>query len=179
MASGCPPCRVRIERHHAQPNRWTFTIPPIAALIAEEGVGEGWIDPFAGMHSPAEHRNDINVDMFADEHMDAREWLRFMDSEQFAGAIYDPPYSYRQAVEMYGERKLPKNYTTFEYWAQCRDELARLIKPGGKAICCGWNSVGLGKSRGFHMERVLLVPHGGGRNDTIVTVEMKIQGRLL
>ena len=37
----------------------------------------------------------------------------------------------------------------------------------------------LAKSRGFRMDRVLLVPHGGARNDTIVTVETKIQGRLL
>ena len=169
---------MRIDRIHAQPNKWTFTIPPIAALIAEEGVNGEWVDPFAGMHSPAGMTNDINEGMTTSHHGDAREWLRGLPNEGFFGAIYDPPYSYRQAVECYGERKLPKNYTTSEYWAHCRNELARLIKPGGKAICCGWNSMGLGKSRGFRMDRVLMVPHGGARNDTIVTVETKVQGGL-
>jgi len=34
--------------------------------------------------------------------------------------------------------------------------------------------MGLGKNRGFKMARILLVPHGGSKNDTIVTVENKI-----
>ena len=60
-----------------------------------------------------------------------------------------------------------------KYWADCKNEIARIIKPGGKAICFGWNSMGLGKNRGFKMERILLVPYGGSKNDTIVTVEKK------
>ncbi len=38
----------------------------------------------------------------------------------------------------------------------------------------GWNTGGLGKGRGFSLDRILLVPHGGTRNDTIVTVETKL-----
>jgi len=34
--------------------------------------------------------------------------------------------------------------------------------------------MGIGKNRGFEMTRILLVPHGGSKNDTIVTVETKI-----
>ena len=52
--------------------------------------------------------------------------------------------------------------------------MARILKPGGKAICFGWNSMGLGKNRGFEMTRILLVPHGGSKNDTICTVEVKL-----
>lgn len=33
--------------------------------------------------------------------------------------------------------------------------------------------MGLGKNRGFKMTRILLVAHGGSKNDTIVTVEIK------
>lgn len=55
-----------------------------------------------------------------------------------------------------------------------KDEIARLIRPGGKAICYGWNSMGLGKSRGFILREVLLVPHGGSRNDTICTVDVRL-----
>ena len=170
---------MRIERHHAQPNRWTFTIPPIAALIAEEGVNEDWVDPFAGMHSPAGTTNDINEDMPVGHHGDALEFLLGLSAAEFVGAIYDPPYSFRQAAECYEGFGAVVLVTSMKYWADCRDELARVIKPGGKSICCGWNSMGFGKARGFRMDRVLLVPHGGERNDTIVTVETKIPGRLL
>ena len=54
------------------------------------------------------------------------------------------------------------------------DEVARILKVGGKLICCGWTSMGGAQSRGFEMDRILLVPHGGRKNDTIVTVETKI-----
>lgn len=40
-------------------------------------------------------------------------------------------------------------------------------------MCCGWSSQGLGLGRGFTMTEILLVPHGGSKNDTIVTVETK------
>lgn len=66
-----------------------------------------------------------------------------------------------------------KEFASMRYWANCKNEMARLIKSGGKAICFGWSSMGLGKSRGFELERILLVPHGGSKNDTIVTVEVK------
>lgn len=49
---------------------------------------------------------------------------------------------------------------------------------GGKVISFGWNSCGIGKTRGFEIERILIVCHGGHHNDTICTVEKKVQGSL-
>ena len=63
--------------------------------------------------------------------------------------------------------------TSMKYWAEVKNEMARIIKPGGKAICFGWNSMGLGKNREFEMKEILLIPHGGSKNDTICTVEIK------
>ena len=54
------------------------------------------------------------------------------------------------------------------------NEIARILKPNGVALCFGWNSNGVGKTRGFEMQEVLIVPHGGSRNDTICTVERKV-----
>ena len=34
--------------------------------------------------------------------------------------------------------------------------------------------MGVGIKRGFEMTRILLVPHGGNKNDTICTVEVKL-----
>ena len=168
---------IRFERIWAMPNKWTFTIPPISELIAEEmnisyahENGEGlWADPFAGKNSPAYMTNDIESGVGAKSCKDALSWLRILESNWYDGVLYDPPYSITQA-RMYGK----KEFSSMKYWADCKNEVARIIKPGGKAICFGWNSMGLGKNRGFEMNRILLVPHGGSRNDTIVTVEIKI-----
>lgn len=43
----------------------------------------------------------------------------------------------------------------------------------GYAVCCGWNTMGIGLTRGFIMVSVLMVTHGGAHNDTLVTVECK------
>jgi hypothetical protein len=62
---------------------------------------------------------------------------------------------------------------SMKYWGDCKNEIARIIKKGGKAICFGWNSNGIGKGRGFEIKKILLIPHGGSRNDTICVVEIK------
>lgn len=154
-----------LERTWAMPNRWTFTIKPIRELLETE-VGEGvWVDPFAGENGGkyAQVTNDIERGG-----TDALEFLRSLEPESADGVLYDPPYSITQA-RMYGK----KEFSRMEYWASCKNEVARILRPGGKAICFGWNSMGIGKNRGFVMERVLLVPHGGSKNDTIITVETK------
>ena len=60
-------------------------------------------------------------------------------------------------------------------YKRVKDAFSPKIKTNGKVICFGWNSMGFGIKRGFQIERILLVSHGGGHNDTIVTVERKIQ----
>jgi len=156
---------MKIERKWAMPNKWTFTIKPIRELLADEVVGGVWIDPFAGENGClyADYTNDIEKDG-----LDALEFLKGFANNFADGILYDPPYSITQA-RMYGK----KEFSSMKYWADCKNEMARIIKPGGKAICFGWNSMGLGKNRGFEMKRILLVPHGGSKNDTLCTVEIK------
>ena len=161
---------MKIERVWAMPNKWTFTIKPIKDLLNDEVTPSGryWADPFAGYNSPVFFKNDLDKDAPVKSHRDALEWLGGIGSESLDGVLYDPPYSITQARQ-YGK----KEYASMKYWASCKNEIARIIKPGGKAICFGWTSMGLGKGRGFKMMRILLVPHGGSKNDTIVTVEIK------
>ena len=149
------------------PNKWTFTIKPIRDLLEEYVLpGELWCDPYAGESSPAQIKNDLNGKH--DFCMDALDFLRTRKNLEFDGVLYDPPYSITQA-RMYGK----KEFSSMKYWADCKNEIARILKPRGKAICFGWTSMGLGKNRGFEMQRILLVPHGGSKNDTICTVEIK------
>lgn len=173
---------MKMERIWAMPNKWTFTIKPIRELLGEEmflddkllGV---WLDPFAGQHSPAQIKNDLNPSSNASSHMDALLFLKCQPTGSCYGVLFDPPYSITQAKQCYegfGMDKLDIKPTSMEYWAECKNEIARVLEPGGKAICFGWSSMGLGKNREFEMQRILLVPHGGSKNDTIVTVERKL-----
>lgn len=52
-------------------------------------------------------------------------------------------------------------------------DIARILKPNGRVICCGWNTNGLGKNRNFEMTSILIVSHGGSKNDILVTLEYK------
>src|SRR3990167_926272 len=172
---------MKIERIWAMPNAWTFSIKPIKQLLAEEmnTNKEVWLDPFAGKYSPAQYKNDLNGSMNAQDHEDALVWLK--KRKEADGVLLDPPYSLRQVSEHYKKAgiKVTGWHTSMAWGSRIKDEVARIVKPNGKVICFGWNSMGLGKSRGFRMERILLVAHGGSKNDTIVTVEKKIQSKLL
>lgn len=87
--------------------------------------------------------------------------------------MFDPPYSPRQIKECYNGIGIEHFNTKMDFYSKVKDEMSRVIKRNGKAVCFGWNSIGLGKNRGFEQKRIRLIPHGGGKNDTIVTVEIK------
>lgn len=167
-----------IERKWAMPNKWTFTIRPIAELLQDEITNGLWVDPFCGENSPAQVRNDLNPDnSYAHTHLDAIEFLESLPCEYADGVLLDPPYSTRQISEHYKAvgKKITGWHTSAGWTSKIKNETQRILKPGGKVICFGWNSMGLGINRGFQMNRVLLVPHGGSKNDTIVTVETKLE----
>lgn len=159
-----------ITRVWAMPSRWTFSVKPIKTLI-DKYISSGWVDPFAGKNSPAEYTNDIE-NRGALYNMDALEFLSSIADESVIGVLFDPPYSVEQCLRRY----TPKQGGTAgraEYWARCKDQIARIVKPGGTVISFGWDSTGIGQKRGFTLKEVLLVCHGACHNDTIVTVENK------
>lgn len=165
-----------ISRVWAMPNKWTFTIKPIRELLFKYTQIGLWADPYCGENSPAQIRNDLNVDnIYAHSHLDALEFLKSLKSNEYDGVLLDPPYSLRQVSEHYKKAgiKITGWHTSAGYNSELKNQAARILKPGGIAICFGWNSMGLGKGRGFKMHEILLVPHGGSKNDTIVTVEYK------
>jgi hypothetical protein len=67
--------------------------------------------------------------------------------------------------------------TQASFWSAIKTEISRVLVVGGKSITCGWNSGGVGSS-GLKIIEIVLVAHGGWHNDTIITVEEKIQGGL-
>ena len=170
-----------IYRTWAMPNGNTFQIRPIRNLVRdccrEVGGGDAVIvDPFANMSRFGTITNDLNPEFDTDFHMDALEFLRTRADEEADLVLYDPPYSITQAAQLYssyGKEKLEISVANMAYWKSCKDEIARITKYNGLVLCCGWNSNGCGINRGFTLEKMLVVAHGGSKNDTIVTVERK------
>jgi hypothetical protein len=152
------------------PSKWTFEIKPISEIISRY-LTPNWADPFAGQTSPVEITNDIEG-RSAKYQMDALEFLKSLSDNSVNGVLFDPPYSVEQCLRRY----TPKQNGTAgraEYWAKCKDEIARIVKPDGYCISFCWDSTGVGKKRGFEIVEVMLVCHGACHNDTIVTVERK------
>ena len=164
-----------MNRVWAMPNKWTFTIKPIRDLLKRYNVGNGWIDPFAGEHSPAEITNDLNPKRNADYNLHAEMFVRLLSDNKYKGCLFDPPYSPHQTKECYEGIGINMKYEDDgrHGWSKTKKQIANIIEPSGLCISFGWNTVGIGKKAGFEIIEILLVSHGIGHNDTIVTVEKK------
>lgn len=173
---------MKIERKWCMPSKDTFSIKPIKDLmdgyverLPENGVV---IDPFVGL-SPYKDicvSNDLNPEIKASCNMDALEFLKSCTTGICDLFFYDPPYSVRQVSECYKSLGMTVNMETTQstFWSNLKKEIKRIVKQDGIVISFGWNSGGIGKTNGFKIEEILLVPHGGPHNDTIVTVERRV-----
>jgi len=167
---------IQIERIWSMPNKNTFEITPIKALIQEEvDLNNYWIDPFANRNKLATVTNDLSLEYDTDYHLDALDFLKMFEDGSVDGVLYDPPYSPRQVSECYNDvgYNVTWDTTKASFWGNHKREISRIVKLGGKVITFGWNSGGIGYKYGFEIQRILLVPHGGWHNDTICTVEIK------
>jgi len=170
---------VKFSREFCMPDEATFSMRPVAALL-ERWLPKGMtliVDPFARNSTWGTCTNDLNPRTKASLHLPAEEFLANFNQKRFAHAVlFDPPYSPRQIAECYRIAKKKAQMVDTQNAKLCKvvkDGLDRILAPGGIAICCGWNSSGFGKVRGYELLEILLVQHGGAHNDTIVTVERK------
>lgn len=160
-----------VTRAWAMPSPATFSIPPISALL-DRWLSECSvvIDPFCGDSLRGTLRNDLRNGMEATTRLDTLQM-------RADAVLFDPPYSPRQISEVYKSVGLAvgmRETQSARLYKNVKDRMDELLKPNGIAICCGWNSAGFGKVRGYELLEILLVAHGGAHNDTIVTVERKL-----
>lgn len=165
-----------IERKWAMSNKNTFDIKPIRDLIFQEKPDGLCIDPYANKNKIADITNDLNKEYDTNYHLDALDFLKLFGVCSVDCVLFDPPYSPRQAAECYHNFgvEVTNETTRASFWSNQKKEIGRIVKVGGKVITFGWNSGGIGSKHGFEITRILLVPHGGWHNDTIVTVETKV-----
>lgn len=154
--STCP----RIERSWCMPHANVTLIKPVNQLLVEEFGDKEVFDPF---HMSANYvdRNECALDI-----------LRVQYDNSQEAVLFRPPTTFRQAERYIKTYGLKWDGTT-RWWADLKDEVARITIHGGVVISVSWDSNGLGAGRGFGMERILLVSHGGHWHDSIVTVERK------
>ena len=168
----------QMSREWSMPNHNTFQMIPVRNLLRKYLKGV-IVDPFARNSKAATITNDLNPNTTAMYHMDAVDFLETLQENSADCVLYDPPYSSRQVSECY--QGVGKQVTAIDTSARWRkqhlDEIKRILKPDGILISFGWNSAGAGKGRGFKMVEILLVAHGGSKNDTICTVEVKTENK--
>ncbi len=174
--AGYPP----FARVFAMPSHETFSIPPIAEFVGRYlERSKVSVDPFARNYRGATHRNDLDIATEAEHHMDAEAFLVMLHARGVRAdtGIFDPPYSPRQIAECYSRvgRVVDQAATqSAGLYRRVKDALNDLVETGGVVLSFGWNSGGMGKNRGYLLEEVLLVNHGGAHNDTICIAERKL-----
>jgi tRNA G10 N-methylase Trm11 len=153
-------------------NKYTFQSKKIKEWV--EGNCEGLVlNLFAGKTklNVNEIRVDIDETFKPTFNTDAFDFISTWNKPLFDTIILDPPYSYRKAMEKYNGHYSSR-------FKQIKDEIPRILFPGGIVITFGYHSVSMGKTRGFEVERIAIFSHGGAIHDTISTIERKRLDRI-
>lgn len=171
---------MKFSRQWAMPSADTFDVPPIGDFVRRYLRGVT-VDPFARNKRWATHTNDLNPATEAEHHMDAEAFLNMLADQGIVAdvVILDPPYSPRQISECYAAAGLKAGMADTQnasLYSRVRRAARRLCRPGSVVLSLGWNSAGMG--RGFRMDEILLVAHGGAHNDTICVAETMMQAEM-
>jgi len=178
---------VYVKRITWRPESETFQIGEFKKIIqAIHKDSTKSIDPFARntkslfpdhtLDNIREHiTNDLNPECDTDYHMEALDFLGMFEDRSVDLVLFDPPYSLRQVKECYnsvGVDNMTQHQSNY-FYTDLKNEIQRIVAPGGIVISFGWNSNGMGGYRNFEKEQIVLCSHGGNHNDTIMTIERK------
>ncbi len=166
---------MKVSRKWAMPNKNTFQIQPIKDLIDIYHKGQS-IDPFSNISKIATITNDLNPEYNTKFNMDALDFLKMFDDNSIDFVFYDPPYSLRQVSECYKNVgvEVTQETTRSDWNTKHKIEIRRILKTSGLVMSFGWNSNGIG-GQTMNIIEFMSVAHGGQHNDTLITVEKKIQ----
>ena len=121
-----------MTRKWSMPNSRTFQIKPIIELIGKYAHGI-IVDPFANNNKLATITNDLDPSCDTNYHMDATDFLKSLPDASVDTVLYDPPYSPRQVSECYKKFDMTVNMNTTQgsYWSKQKEQISRILKPGG------------------------------------------------
>ena len=131
------------------------------------------VDPMCRESLIGTYRNDIDPKApGAITHMDAVAFLDDLLAKGIAAdvVLWDPPFSVNQARKYGRKDETPHSFNVLRH--ECRNRIARLVRPGGLVICLAFHGNGLERP-GFETIERLNVTHGGFSYDTIVVVQRR------
>lgn len=160
---------LKILKEKSSPRALFTDILPLKSLLTSniESNPGLWICPY----------NNLSLEgVIVNQDKDPEDFLKSFEPESVNGVIYIPPFSTKQVSEFLTKRgKTVSRWDTSPlFWSVQKDIISKILKPNGVCITVAWNSSGLGSSRGFKQEEILLLSLGGLHNDNIITVERKI-----
>jgi hypothetical protein len=165
---------IKLSRFFEHPrNQWTFQMPKLRKWTEERLEGRT-LNLFGGMtrltHPSGLEilHNELRDDIDADCHKDACDLPQWADyAGSFDTVVFDPPFSFHQAVVSYGIKKAQRV-------THARDVVDFVLKPEGRVISYGFNSTGMSAKRGYRKEEILIVNCGASHNDYLVTMERRL-----
>lgn len=119
----------------------------------------------------------VTLDLFPFPYQqDALTTIQDHQDESIDCITFDPPYSNYQLKKQYEDKGIAMIKANRNYFGELFKEIKRVVKPGGYIVTLGWNSK---RASGFEFEEIILLNHGTMHNDTIITVQRKINHSLL
>lgn len=154
-------------------NRYTFKAPKTRAWVEAHCQGKLVLNLFAGptrLEGCREITNDLNPEFNTDYQMDALQCVNFFCDRNmdFDVVLIDGPYSYRKSMELYEGHKNSR-------FKRIIDVVPEILRPNGIVITFGYHSSVMSGKRGFAIQEICLISHGGAQHDTIATVERRIK----
>ncbi len=151
------------------PNKYTFKQPKLKTWIEQNCEGRT-LNLFAGLVllNIDEIRVDIDPEIPADYYMDSYDFVLMAKEKEmlFDTILLDPPYNLRKSREKYKGRMIGS-------FTKVKNVLPDILVDNGVIITLGYDTVGMGKGRGFKKEAICLVCHSGDHNDTLCLKERK------
>lgn len=160
---------VDLQFFSVQPNKWTFKSTKIRGWCESYLKGRvlnACCGPTELQHDCEVVRNDVDEDIDADHHIDARNLSGHFDHE-FDTVVFDPPFSAYQANVTY-------NGKTTGYDTAMKREIDSVLRDGGRVIQFGYTTTCMPRYLGFDKTAVAVFQTLGRQNDILGTVDDKI-----
>ena len=160
---------VETQFYAVQPNKWTFESDKIREWTENRLKGRvlnACCGPTRLHHYDEVVRNDLNEEIDADHHVDARN-LSDEFSAEFDTVVFDPPFSTYQATTTY-------NGETTGYDTAMKQEIHAVLRGAGRVIQFGYTTTAMPRKLGYDKMDAAIFQTLGRQNDILGTVDQRM-----